>query len=150
MSVYELPIVSRVSRSSDFDVAHGEDGAIEPAADFDYESVFRKDEDVFHVEPQSNGESLSPEALDAARKVIVRVMEWIWSDGTKNIDGLQNRAATACWKFLPQLRPLTMTQMAKGFGKHKQSLGRAVDSFNLAFPELAGDGKAKAVSVNGA
>lgn len=138
MPIAELPILPRVAHTPNGDVCHGEDGAIEPAIGFDFDAIYER-EDVFHVAPQNNGcAELSPEALDAARKVIVRVMEWIWSDGTKNTDGLQNRAAVACWKFLPQLRPLTMVELATGFGKHKQSIGRAADSFAVAFPELRG------------
>lgn len=139
MAISELLVLSRVSHNLNGDACHSEDGSIEPAIGFDFEGIYERENDVFHVEPQSNGSvELSPEALDAARKVIVRVFEWVWANGTKNVDGLQNRAAIACWKFLPQLRPLTMVQLAAGFGKDKQSLGRAADSFKIAFPELAG------------
>lgn len=137
MPIAELRPLPRISRNLDGDTCHAEDGCVEPAIGFDYDTIYGRDE-VFHVEQQTpTFEELSPEALDAARKLIVRVMEWIWAEGTKNVDGLQNRAAIACWKFIPHLRPLTMVQLASGFGKHKQSLGRAADSFALAFPELS-------------
>jgi len=138
MAISQLPVLPRISQNLNGDACHAEDGAIEPAIGFDFDSIYERDGDVFHVEPQNNAqECLTPEALDAARKLIVRVLEWVWSDGTKNVDGLQNRAAVACWKFIPHLRPLTMVQLASGFGKHKQSIGRAADSFAIAFPELS-------------
>lgn len=139
MPIADLPALPRISQNLNGDACHGEDGAIEPAIGFDFESIYdREDREMFHVEPAADfNADLSPAAIDAAQRLIVRIMEWIWSDGTKNVDGLQNRAAVACWKFIPHLRPLTMVQLASGFGKHKQSIGRAADSFSLAFPELS-------------
>ena len=34
------------------------------------------------------------------------------------------------------METLTMTEMAAGFGKKKQSLGRAVDDFKRSFPKI--------------
>ncbi len=74
--------------------------------------------------------------MDAALKVFSRLLEWIWQNGMKNSEGLTIRAVIACWIFLKHLRPLTLTQMARGFGKKKQSLGRWVDDFKIAFPHI--------------
>jgi hypothetical protein len=149
MPIDNLPTISRVcpSQSSGSDAAHAEDGRIEPACSFDWDGIHEREEralagqnglpgDMFHVAPQPSDGDLSPEAIAGACKVIQRVVEWIWADGTKNTDGLQNRAAVVCWVFLPLLRPFTMADLAAGFGKHKQSLGRAVDSFKVALPEI--------------
>jgi hypothetical protein len=117
----------------DHDVAHDEDGSLIPVCGPDYDTI---DRDVFHVAPQDEGDSFSAEEYDAACTVITRLIEWLWQDGMKNCDGLQNRAVILCWVFLSQLRPLTMTEMARGFGKKKQSLGRAVDDFKTVFPKI--------------
>ena len=119
--------------STDRDTCHAEDGHLEPSCEFDYEAIDRK---VFHVEPEEDPEQLSAEEIDAACKVFTRLVEWIWQDGMQNVQGLQIRAAIVCWIFLSQLRPLTLTEMAKGFGKKKQSLGRWVDDFKRAFPRI--------------
>ena len=113
--------------------SHAEDGHLEPSCGFDYDEI---DRNVFHVAPQEDNELFSAEEIDAACAVISRVVEWLWQDGMKNCDGLQNRAVVLCWVFLSQLRTLTMTEMANGFGKKKQSLGRAVDDFKRAFPKI--------------
>ena len=106
---------------------------MEPSCGFDYEAI---DRDVFRVEPQQDNEALTPAEIAAACAVISRLVEWLWQDGMKNCDGLQNRATVLCWVFLSQLRTLTMTEMAKGFGKKKQSIGRAVDDFKRTFPKI--------------
>ena len=115
--------------------SHAEDGHLEPACGFDFDSI---DRNVFHVEPQGfdEDEEFTPEEIDAACAVVTRLVEWLWQDGMKNVDGLQNRSVVLCWVFLSQLRTLTMTEMAKGFGKKKQSLGRAVDDFKRRFPKI--------------
>jgi len=113
--------------------SHAEDGHLEPSCGFDYAEI---DRNVFRVDPQDHVAALSDEEIDAACYVITRVIEWLWQDGMKNCDGLQNRAVVLCWVFLSQLRTLTMTEMAAGFGKKKQSLGRAVDDFKRSFPKI--------------
>ncbi len=106
---------------------------MEPSVEFDYEAI---DRSVFHVETQDASLEFSAIEMDAACKVFTHLVEWIWQDGMKNVQGLQIRASIVCWIFLTQLRPLTLTQMAAGFGKDKQSLGRWVDDFKLSFPRI--------------
>ena len=112
--------------------AHSPSGQIEPTTDFDYDEVDRRS---FHVEPDDSEEFTAAE-MDAALKVFSRLLEWIWQGGMKNSEGLTIRSIIACWIFLKHLRPLTLTQMARGFGKKKQSLGRWVDDFKIAFPNI--------------
>lgn len=119
--------------STDHDTCHEEDGSLARSQEFDYEAI---DRNVFRVEPKDDSDEFSAEEIDAACKVFTRLVEWIWQDGMKNVEGLQIRAIIVCWIFLSQLRPLTLTQMAAGFGKRKQSLGRWVDDFKRSFPRI--------------
>ncbi len=141
---------SRPAGATDSHTCHAEDGHLEPSVEFDYDSI---DRNVFHTEQDDKrpmcdvGDTDNVEdskafkdftdlEIDAACKVFTRLVEWIWQDGMKNVEGLQIRASIVCWIFLSQLRPLTLTEMAKGFGKKKQSLGRWVDDFKRAFPRI--------------
>lgn len=113
--------------------AHDEDSSLTAFCPPDYDAI---DRNVFHVTPAEDECSLSVAELDAAGKGMLALIEWLWSDGCKNSDGLQNRAVVLCSVFVPTLRGLTMTEMARGFGKKKQSIGRAVDSFKARFPHI--------------
>jgi hypothetical protein len=112
---------------------HAEDGHLEPLTDFDYQHIDRA---CFGVEPEDDCAEFTPEEIDAACKTFTALVEWMWQGGMKNVDGLQIRASVVCWIFLSQLRPLTLTEMAGGFGKKKQSLGRWVDDFKRKFPRI--------------
>lgn len=103
--------------------AHAEDGHLEPTTDFDYDEI---DRSLGHTKDL---ETLSDADIDAAAKVITRVFEFVWQNGMKNPEGLQIRATIVCWVFLKHLHPLTLTELARGFGKKKQSLGRWVDEW---------------------
>ena len=131
MSLSELP-----AYQSHHDPAHAEDGELEPAVGFDYDAI---DRNTFGILPAPEPDAMPPDAMEAACVGFTRLMEWLWQDGMKNSEGLQIRAAILCWVFLSQLRPLTMTQMAAGFGKKKQSLGRWVDDYKRQpdFPRIA-------------
>ncbi len=132
--IADLPTLPRsIPCGPDSDVAYGEDGAIVRVTGPDFDSI---DANVFHVEQQAVHDALSPETSDLVCAVVRPIFEWLWSDGTKNTDGLQNRAAICCWFFVPQLRALTMTQMAAGYGKKKQSFGRPVADWKQRFPGL--------------
>lgn len=117
---------------SDHEHAHAEDGHVEPIVGFDYATIDRA---VFHVEPEDDPEILSADEIDAACAVFRKLVEWMWQNGMNQPEGLLIRAIIICWVFTPQLRALTLTQMAQGFGKKKQSLGRWVDDFKKAFPK---------------
>jgi hypothetical protein len=40
------------------------------------------------------------------------------------------------WFLIKELQPLSLTQLARMYGKDKQSLGRWVDDFKRRFPGL--------------
>ena len=71
--------------------------------------------------------------LDAAVAIFQSLIKWVWQDGMRNDEGLKIRSIIACWVFLPELRPMTLTEIALGFGKKKQSLGRWVCHFKQHF-----------------
>ena len=112
--------------------AHGEDGRIIPSTDFDWEAVERN---LFTENPEDLSE-LSQEDIDRALKVLRVLLQWVWQNGMKNVDGLKIRAIIVCWIFLKELRPLTLTQLATGFGLKKQSVGRWVDQFKKDFKRV--------------
>ena len=54
----------------------------------------------------------------------------------KNPDGVKIRAIICCWIFLKELRSVSETDMAVGYGLKKQSLGRWVEQFKKHFPHI--------------
>lgn len=110
-------------------LAHGEAGQIEGTTEFDYDILDRD-------QPLDSPENLSPDQIDAVLRMFRLIAEWIWQDGMKNVEGLMIRASIACWVFIPHLHPLNLTQLARGFGKHKQSFGRWVDDWKRKFPQF--------------
>jgi hypothetical protein len=109
---------------------HEEGGRRVPATQFDYDAV---DERVFNFREQCDLSEFSQEEVDKAIEVLRKLLAWIWQNGMKNADGVKIRAIIVCWIFLKELRPMTLTQMATGFGMKKQSLGRWVDQFKEVF-----------------
>lgn len=106
------------------DTLHGESGEIVQATGFDYDSV---DRNVFHHDPDTDyGDA----------RLLLAVIDWIWQSGMHNPEGLLIRAGIVCWVFKAELHPLQLTQLANGFGKHKQSFGRWHDDFKKWFPEV--------------
>jgi len=106
--------------------AFDEHGRPEPVQDFDYGVL----------DGESTEEDLSQfsqEEIDRALTVLRVLLTWVFQDGMKNADGLKIRSILICWIFLKELRPMTLTQMARGFGLKKQSLGRWVDDFKRRF-----------------
>ncbi len=112
---------------------HAEDGHLEPTVGPDWDAI---DRGAFHVEPESDDRTLTPEQAEAACRMFASLVEWIWQSGMKNPEGITIRAIIVCWRFVPELGSLTLTEMARGFGKKKQSLGRWVDDFKRRFPFL--------------
>jgi len=108
---------------------HGEDGRIEPTIDFDYDAI---DRSVFEID----WENVSGADLEASSKVFKAMVGWVWQDGMRNPEGMNIRSIIVCWVFLDHLRPLTLTELSRAFGKKKQSLGRWVDDFKRAFPDI--------------
>jgi hypothetical protein len=112
------------------DQAFNDSSQIEGTVDFPYEEIdgLERDED--------GPKTLARTDHEEAFKLFSRLVEWLWQNGMKNPEGLQLRAIVVCWVFLNHLHPLTLTEMARGFGKHKQSAGRWVDNFKAAFPHI--------------
>lgn len=79
---------------------------------------------------------LRAEHLEGALIVIRGLMAWTYQNGSTNMEGKAIRNAIIEWLVLPQLRHLTLTQISKAYGKHKQSLGRWVDDFKRTFPTV--------------
>lgn len=108
-------------------LAHDEDGALIPHADFDFDSIDGADDktDPF--------DDIDPSGVYRAMHVL---LQWVFQDGSKNDDGLAIRAAIVCWIFIPYARRQTMTDLARGLGLHKQSVGRWHDDFKKKFPSV--------------
>jgi hypothetical protein len=53
-----------------------------------------------------------------------------------NTDGIAIRTIVQNWFLIKELQPLSLTQLARMYGKDKQSLGRWVDDFKRRFPGL--------------
>jgi hypothetical protein len=115
---------------TDPSLGHAEDGQIVSVEGFDYDEV---DKNVFAYEPESDLEEFTPDEMEAALKVLRVLLQWIWQGGMKNPNGIMLRAIIICWIFLKELRPMTLTEVATGFGKKKQSLGRWVKDFKQRF-----------------
>jgi hypothetical protein len=63
-------------------------------------------------------------------------MRWVWHDGKRDTRGVAIRSIILCWLFLAELRPLTETEVAKGFGLKKQSLNRWIQILKKDLPML--------------
>ena len=109
--------------------AFEEDGHRVPAEEFDYASVERELFGNFEGTPAE----LTPADVDRALRIVRIVLSWIWQSGMKNAEGLKIRAIIICWIFLKELRPMSLTELARGFGMKKQSLGRWHDQFKESF-----------------
>lgn len=118
---------------ADVNLGFEEDGTLVQKVDFDYGAV---DKEVFNYEPESDLTEFTPMEMEAALKGLRVLLQWIFQNGMKNPDGVKIRAICICWVFLKELRPLTLTELATGFGMKKQSLGRWVDDLKRRFPYI--------------
>jgi len=121
---------SRKSRSQN-EPAHSDDGSLTAAVEFDYELIERN---LFPAAEMF--ESSSQVCIDGAAVLFQRLVRWVWQDGKKNAEGVKIRAMVVCWIFIPELRSLTETDLAIGFGKKKQSIGRWVEQWKKDFPNI--------------
>ena len=113
--------------------AHEEDGHITAVTDFDYDAI---DRNLFDLSPEDLQvlAGMSQKEMDNAFKMFDTLLRWVWQNGMRNPEGMNIRTIIACWLFIRELRPLTETDLARIFGKDKQSLGRWVVQFKEAFP----------------
>jgi hypothetical protein len=113
-------------------IAHGEDGKPVGWTDFDYDTI---EDRLFNFKPGDLSE-FSQEDVDRALKVFTTLLDWVWQSGMKNGNGIQIRAIIVCWVFLKHVRPLQEAELARGFGKKKQSINRWVEHFKKSFPRI--------------
>jgi len=120
------------------DQAHDEDGSITPAQPFPYEEIYSKDEagSVGFNDLDQDLRHLTPEQLAAGLDVMDKLLKWVWQSGMKNSDGVKIRSIILCWICLKEIRFMTLTDLATGYGMDKQSLGRWVDEFKARFPAV--------------
>ena len=114
-------------------MAFGESGDVVGKVDFDFQAV---DENLFEPGQLEALPELSEKEVAMALQLFRLLMSWVWQNGMKNVNGLQIRAGIACWTMLPELRPLNLTEFARGFGMDKQSVGRWHDDFKKRFPQI--------------
>lgn len=114
-------------------VAHEEDGHLTGVTEFDWDQVERE---LGSWSPESDLTELTPQEMEAARRALKIILQWVFQNGSKNIQGVGIRAVIACSVFLEELHPLTETQLARGYGMHKQSIGRWVEDWKRCFPDL--------------
>lgn len=113
-------------------IAHEEDGHLTGTTDFDIDQVERN---VFGCNPDNDLTEITPLELEAAERAFTHMLNWVWQNGMKNPEGVKIRAIIVCWVFLKHIRPMTLSELAQGFGMKKQSLGRWVDQFKADFPK---------------
>lgn len=66
-----------------------------------------------------------------------KIIRWIYQDpGHYNFEGIQIRALIVAWLVVDELQPLTLTQLARMYGRDKQSFGRWVEHWKESFPEI--------------
>ena len=112
--------------------AYDEDSSGIGSVDFDWNKVAR---DLGEPLDETD-EAKQSEARDMTAAAMNKLFLWVWQRGKNDKRGLAHRAAILCWVFLPQIHELSMTDLATGFGLHKQSIGRWVEDFKKAFPYL--------------
>jgi hypothetical protein len=125
--------MSEISRAPS-GLAFADDGSLVPFTEFDYEQAER---DLFGA-VAANGDDgeLDCEELQRALKFIRALFEWIYGNGMQNPEGLNVRAMIVCWRLLEYLHPLTLAELARGYGQEKRSIGRWLQDFNAKFPHL--------------
>jgi hypothetical protein len=89
-----------------------------------------------YIDFQEAIKNLNEEQIEGALVVIRGLVAWTYQSGSTNIEGKAIRSAIIEWLVLPHLHAMNLTQIAKGYGKHKQSFGRWVDDFKRTFPTV--------------
>ena len=119
------------------DVFFEEDGHLTGVVEFDYDQVERElSKQLYDPECQKELANLTAQEVEAALKLFRALIRWVWQDGMANQSGLTIRSIILCWLFIEELREHTLTEMAKSSGRHKQSLGRWVETFKREFPYI--------------
>jgi hypothetical protein len=112
---------------------------LHPACGFDYDTVFVNCGDE-ERELQAMLADMRADDMERAFKLLQAVMRWVHQNGSNNLNGVAIRALIVCWHTLPYLRPLSLTELARGYGLKKQSVGRWVEEppngFKVKFPTV--------------
>lgn len=112
-------------------IAFDDDGELIGKEEFDFDQV---DENLTGDCPAPGLEHITRREMIIALKMFEMLVRWMFQNGFSNLNGLQIRAVIVCWIFLPNLHGFSMTRLAEGMGKDKQSLGRWHDDFKKKFP----------------
>jgi hypothetical protein len=110
---------------------HDEHGDIVPTEQFNYDAL-----DGYFGPDEEDLSDLTPEDVERALKLFRKLLRWVFQNGMKNAEGVKIRSIIMCWIFLEELRPLTLTDLAAGYGMDKQSFGRWVDIFKKDFHNI--------------
>ncbi len=114
-------------------LARDDEGRATPTTQFDYDAV---DANLFGAPDKWDLKHITPQEAEAAFRMFRALLTWIFQNGMKNPQGVLIRAIIMCWIFLPELRSLQLSQMARAYNMDKQSLGRWVDVFKQDFPTI--------------
>lgn len=117
-------------------LAHAEDGKVIETADFPFDEIYAREEFIEFEQQLPQLTQLSPAELELGLDVMDRLLKWVWQSGMKNADGVKIRAIILCWICLKELRSLSMTDMATGYGLDKQSLDRWVNQDPKCFKKI--------------
>lgn len=119
------------------ELAHNEDGRLIQTVGFPYEEIAAHEGDSLEFnEADTDLSQLSDRDMQAGLIVMDKLLKWVWQSGMRNPDGVKIRAIILCWICLKQLRSVTLTDMANGYGMDKQSIGRWVDEFKRRYPTV--------------
>jgi hypothetical protein len=119
-------------RDSEHHVGFGEDSRPEATADFDWSDLEQRlgeADEAKYTHGYAQWLRLMQLAEGLAR--------WTYqSPSHTNTEGIAIRVIVQNWFLIKELQPLSLTQLARMYGKDKQSLGRWVDDFKRRFPGL--------------
>jgi hypothetical protein len=113
-------------------LGHGEDGAIEQTTDFDWAGL---EEKLGEVDQAKYTHQYATWLL--LQQLAEGLARWTYqSPNHRNMEGKAIRQAIVEWFTIKELQPLSLTELARMYGKDKQSFGRWVDDFKKRFPGL--------------
>jgi hypothetical protein len=123
--------VSRMSDHITENAGYDDSSELHPTVGFDYDAVSK----ALGEDPDFLAEmaEFTDEEMERAFKCTQALMAWIHQNGSTNLNGIAIRSLIVCWITLPHLRPLSLTELSRGYGLKKQSVGRWVEDKPLGF-----------------
>ena len=106
-------------------------GAVTLACDFPFSQVDEPEPQLIAVPGRP-----SSIAIEMACECQRQIWEWIYQPPCEDIDGFVCRCIIATWIFNPHLHSYSEAEIARRFGKKKQSLDRWSQDFKRTFPYL--------------